>query len=470
MAAHLPPFSLEIFSHDQTQLAVLNVTNPSEQLTYFNIIGAIQHYLPQTTIHAFQYVDDEGDYITVRTDRETAEMIKAYVTANFDRSSNAFVAPLMIYPSNDSVQEPGSAGLKNRPNLHVEVPGSAPIGKGSGGSVHQQSTSSSGGIQSASPMNLNHGSATSHGTGSPDSIKLASIMNAPLSADADPLSLDQLVYDPGSDRLGAGNGGSVFKVYHKTMGTTVALKIIGLDATSAAEQKQIISELSILHRCKSPFIISFCGAFFHGNEIYIATELMDGGSLDRYQPIIEPVLGRIAVMVVHGLQYLWSRGIMHRDVKPSNMLVNTVGIVKLCDFGVSRQLINSTALTYCGTHAYMSPERLNESKGYKIQSDLWSLGVSLYEMAEGVHPFPTESLASPVPLFKSIVEGKISSLPRAKFSASFCLFVSQCLMRAPEQRPHPKALIDHPFIVTYNDGNTGIVAEYVKNRLSAGLR
>ena len=52
------------------------------------------------------------------------------------------------------------------------------------------------------------------------------------------------------------------------------------------------------------------------------------------------------------------------------------GIVKLCDFGVSRQLINSTALTYCGTHAYMSPERLNDSKGYKIQSDLWSLGES----------------------------------------------------------------------------------------------
>jgi len=52
---------------------------------------------------------------------------------------------------------------------------------------------------------------------------------------------------------------------------------------------------------------------------------MDGGSLDRYKPIPEPELGRIAVMVVHGLQYLWSIGIMHRDVKPSNMLINTTG-------------------------------------------------------------------------------------------------------------------------------------------------
>lgn len=59
-------------------------------------------------------------------------------------------------------------------------------------------------MKSASPMNLNLGSATSHGTGSPDSLKLASIMNGPLSADASPLSLDQLVYDLGTDRLGAG--------------------------------------------------------------------------------------------------------------------------------------------------------------------------------------------------------------------------------------------------------------------------
>ena len=57
----------------------------------------------------------------VRTDRETAEMIKAYVTTNFDRNTSAFSGPLIIYPSNDSVQEPGSAGLRNRPDLHVEV-------------------------------------------------------------------------------------------------------------------------------------------------------------------------------------------------------------------------------------------------------------------------------------------------------------------------------------------------------------
>lgn len=75
------------------------------------------------------------------------------------------------------------------------------------------------------------------------------------------------------------------------------------------------------------YIFSFWGAFFHDNEIYISTEYLDGGSLDRYKPIPEPELGRMSVMVVHGLQYLWSMGIMHRDVKPSNMLVNTAGYI-----------------------------------------------------------------------------------------------------------------------------------------------
>lgn len=393
-------------------------------------------------------------------------MIKAYVTANFDRASNSFSHSLIIYPSNDSIQD-GSSSLRNRPDLHVEVPVSPSISARHLQGIQQ--ALSSGSLHSASPMNINLGSDTSHGTGSPDSLKLASIMNGPLSADANPLSLDQLTYDPSTDRLGAGNGGNVFRVVHNSTNTTLALKIIGLDATSPEEQRQIISELSILHRCQSPFIISFSGAFFHDNEIYIATELMDGGSLDRYKPIPEPELGRIAVMVVHGLQYLWSIGIMHRDVKPSNMLINTTGIVKLCDFGVSRQLINSTALTYCGTHAYMSPERLNESKGYKIQSDLWSLGVSLYEMAIGEHPFPSECLLSPVPLFNSIVQGKVNSLPRAKFSVSMCMFVNQCLSRQPEKRPHPRTLIEHPFIAAYNDGNTGVVAEYVKMRIQSGM-
>ncbi|XP_059367667.1 dual specificity mitogen-activated protein kinase kinase 5-like isoform X2 [Carassius carassius] len=116
-----------------------------------------------------------------------------------------------------------------------------------------------------------------------------------------------------------------------------------------------MSELEILYKCDSPYIIKFYSAFFVENRISICTEFMDGGSLDVYWRIPEHVLGRIAVAVVKGLTYLWSLKILHRDVKPSNMLVNTQGQIKLFDFGVSTQLA-------LGSFPYPQVSLLHQSK------------------------------------------------------------------------------------------------------------
>nr|BAB29020.1 unnamed protein product [Mus musculus] len=168
-----------------------------------------------------------------------------------------------------------------------------------------------------------------------------------------------------------------------------------------------MSELEILYKCDSSYIIGFYGAFFVENRISICTEFMDGGSLDVYRKIPEHVLGRIAVAVVKGLTYLWSLKILHRDVKPSNMLVNTGGQVKLCDFGVSTQLVNSIAKTYVGTNAYMAPERISGEQ-YGIHSDVWSLGISFMELALGRFPYPqiqkNQGSLMPLQLLQCIVD------------------------------------------------------------------
>ncbi|KAM7039863.1 dual specificity mitogen-activated protein kinase kinase 5 [Acridotheres tristis] len=168
-----------------------------------------------------------------------------------------------------------------------------------------------------------------------------------------------------------------------------------------------MSELEILYKCDSSYIIGFYGAFFVENRISLCTEFMDGGSLDVYRKIPEHVLGRIAVAVVKGLTYLWSLKILHRDVKPSNMLVNTRGQVKLCDFGVSTQLVNSIAKTYVGTNAYMAPERISGEQ-YGIHSDVWSLGIAFMELALGRFPYPqiqkNQGSLMPLQLLQCIVD------------------------------------------------------------------
>uniref|UniRef100_A0A7N8WVN5 mitogen-activated protein kinase kinase n=1 Tax=Mastacembelus armatus TaxID=205130 RepID=A0A7N8WVN5_9TELE len=248
------------------------------------------------------------------------------------------------------------------------------------------------------------------------------------------------------EQLGHGNGGTVYKAYHVLSKRVLAVKVIPLDITVEL-QKQIMSELEILYKCDSPYIIRFFSAFFVENRISICTEFMDGGSLDVYKRIPEHVLGRIAVAVVKGLTYLWSLKILHRDVKPSNMLVNTRGQVKLCDFGVSTQLVNSIAKTYVGTNAYMAPERISGEQ-YGIHADVWSVGISFMEIQKNQGSLMVSFIDPPV-------------LPVGQFSEKFVHFITQCMRRQPKERPAPNNLMDHSFIMQYNDGNAEVVSMWV---------
>ncbi|SGY33367.1 BQ5605_C002g01487 [Microbotryum silenes-dioicae] len=185
------------------------------------------------------------------------------------------------------------------------------------------------------------------------------------------------------EELGSGNGGTVTRCRH----------VVHI-ATSATTRKQILRELQIMHDCSSPFIVSFYGAYLRDPYICMCMEYMDKGSLDqiykRVGPIPEPILGKIALAVVSGLTYLYDvHKIMHRDVKPSNVLLNSAGQIKICDFGVSGELINSIADTFVGTSTYMSPERISGDP-YTVKSDVWSLGITLVELAIGRFPFSSD--------------------------------------------------------------------------------
>ncbi|XP_044730090.1 dual specificity mitogen-activated protein kinase kinase dSOR1 isoform X2 [Chrysoperla carnea] len=284
--------------------------------------------------------------------------------------------------------------------------------------------------------------------------------------------------------LGAGNGGVVLKVRHKSSKLIMALKLIHLEVKPAIK-KQIIRELKVLHECNFAHIVGFYGAFYSDGEISICMEYMDAGSLDlilkKAGRIPEDILGTITTAVLKGLSYLRDKhAIMHRDVKPSNILVNSSGEIKICDFGVSGQLIDSMANSFVGTRSYMSPERL-QGTHYSVQSDIWSLGLSLVEMAVGVYPIPppdAKTLAAifgprpegsdspshvPTPrsmaifeLLDYIVNEQPPKLPSGIFSDEFKDFVDRCLKKNPEERADLKTLMNHDWIKKAESSNVDI--------------
>ena len=194
------------------------------------------------------------------------------------------------------------------------------------------------------------------------------------------------------------------KAIGNTSGVIMAMKEIRLELDEA-KFAAIIMELDVLHRCISPYIIDFYGAFFQEGAVYICMEFMDGGSVDKLYSggVPEHVLRKITLSAVLGLKSLKEdHNIIHRDVKPTNILVNTKGQVKICDFGVSGNLVASIAKTNIGCQSYMAPERIsgggvtqvsaNAAGGtYSVQSDIWSLGLTIIECAMGRYPYPPET-------------------------------------------------------------------------------
>ncbi|XP_003746034.1 dual specificity mitogen-activated protein kinase kinase 1 [Galendromus occidentalis] len=280
--------------------------------------------------------------------------------------------------------------------------------------------------------------------------------------------------------IGSGNGGVVNKVLHKPSGLIMARKLIHLEVKPSI-RTQIIQELKVLHKCNSPHIVGFYGAFYSDGEISVCMEFMDGGSFDlvlkKAGRIPENILGKVTIAILKGLNYLREKHqIMHRDIKPSNVLVNSRGEIKICDFGVSGQLIDSMANSFVGTRSYMSPERL-QGTHYTVQSDIWSLGLSLVEMALGRYPIPPPDAKELSAIFGSqynplnnpqdqqpatmsifelldyIVNEPPPTVPQGVFSDDFKDFVDRCLKREPTERGDLKTLMDHPWIKSSENEN-----------------
>ncbi|KAL3895932.1 MAG: hypothetical protein SGCHY_004400 [Lobulomycetales sp.] len=279
--------------------------------------------------------------------------------------------------------------------------------------------------------------------------------------------------------LGAGAGGTVAKVRHKPTGTIMARKIINVIVFDENErertEKSILRELRILRVCRSPYIVEFHGAFAHEGDINICMEYIDVGSFDHILKLVgtipEDVVANVTVPVLKGLMYLYdTHKIVHRDIKPSNILLKSDGEVKIADFGVSKELSNGTmARTFTGTQGYLAPERIGEGRIHSVESDIWSVGLTMMELATGRFPFPPEGqapLPSVLDLLRYIEEEPAPTLPTGKFSPEFESFTKMCLIKDPDLRPNPSALLKERFcILAERDGGVELMSIWAKSVL-----
>ena len=227
------------------------------------------------------------------------------------------------------------------------------------------------------------------------------------------------------DLIGEGSFGRVFRGKDKQTGEFVALKLIPKVGHSDKDIKSLRCECKIQKELKHPNIVKMIDAFETDNEVISVAEYVPGELFrlfDQYRSELgerrlpEHRVQEIAGDLVSALHYLHTHRILHRDIKPQNILLDNQGRAKLCDFGFARNLgLNTMVLTSIkGTPLYMAPE-LIEEKPYDHTADIWSLGCIIYELLVGAPPFSTNSLFQLIKKirYESVVwPGHLSALSR----------------------------------------------------------
>jgi serine/threonine-protein kinase 24/25/MST4 len=249
-------------------------------------------------------------------------------------------------------------------------------------------------------------------------------------------------------RIGKGSFGNVYRGSVKASGDAVAIKVIDLEHAED-EIDDIVGEIGLLAQCGSAHVTRFVGAFVNRSSLWIVMEYLAGGSVaDLMQAgaLDERHIAVVCRDVLLALVYLHRDGTLHRDIKAANVLLSGGGDVKLADFGVSVQLYaqhggGGSSTASVGTPYFMAPEVIKQ-QGYDCKADVWSLGITAIELAQGEPPWAEHH---PMRVLFLIPKNPPPKATRDGLSRSFHDFVATALQKQPSQRPHARDLVKHKF-------------------------
>ncbi|CAM9462360.1 unnamed protein product [Bubo scandiacus] len=279
--------------------------------------------------------------------------------------------------------------------------------------------------------------------------------------------------DPGEvwevvGELGDGAFGKVYKAKNKETGALAAAKVI--ETKSEDELEDYMVEIEILATCNHRHIVKLLGAFYWDGKLWIMIEFCPGGAVDATmleldRGLTEPQIQVICRQMLEALHYLHSKKIIHRDLKAGNVLLTQDGDIKLADFGVSAKNMKTLQKrdSFIGTPYWMAPEvvmcETMKDTPYDYKADIWSLGITLIEMAQ-IEP-PHHEL-NPMRVLLKIAKSDPPTLScPSKWSLEFRDFLKTALDKNPETRPSAAQLLEHPFVskVTSNRALRELVAE-----------
>ncbi|KAI4730288.1 serine/threonine protein kinase [Aureobasidium sp. EXF-10728] len=248
------------------------------------------------------------------------------------------------------------------------------------------------------------------------------------------------------NKIGQGASGGVFTAYEVGTNKCVAIKQMNLE--QQPKKDLIINEILVMKDSKHKNIVNFMDSYLVKGDLWVVMEYMEGGSLTdvvTFNMMSEPQIAAVCRETLHGLQFLHSKGVIHRDIKSDNILLSLEGNIKLTDFGFCAQINESQhkRTTMVGTPYWMAPEVVTR-KEYGRKIDIWSLGIMAIEMIEGEPPYLNESPLRA--LYLIATNGTPQIKAEEELTPIFRDFLAFALKVDPDKRASAHDLLMHQFI------------------------